>query len=186
MSELIPLRELYSQDLIEAVGLLFLAASSTEAALSLHAARCISHPNPPSLQTHLSTVGMEAKLKLQTIEYCIQLCARDAFPKIEKITRSIRRLYEHRNYVAHNFSIQRPNHIEVYVLKMARKGPVKNKLFTAAQLEGYANLFHARVRQLDECLNELGIAHFPRSIGPVPSPQEHRPPRSAQPNDQAR
>lgn len=113
---------------------------------------------------HLSAVGMEMKLKLQTIGYCIQMHKQSEIPRLEKVTSSIRRLFEHRNYIAHNFAVPTAKHVEIHVLKMTRKGPAKSKTFTAQQIEGFAHLIHARNRQLDDCLNEIGIARFPRVI----------------------
>lgn len=134
----------------------------------MQAARCIAHPNKPTVQTHFSTVGMEVKLKLQTIEYCVQMCKIAEFKRVEKITSAIRRLLDHRNYVAHNFSTQRKGQVVIHVLKMSRRGPLANKTFTPRQIEEFANLIQCRTRQLDTLLHEIGIG---KPTEPTSQPQ---------------
>ena len=160
MTNLKPLRDIYSNEIIEAVGLLFLAASTCESALSFQAARCMLHPNKLTNQSTFAASGMDLKVKLLVIENSVRVIAPDHADRIAKITASVRRLFQHRNNIAHNLSAVDESKLKVYVHKITSKGPAKAKVYNARQIEDFANLMGARTRQVDDCLNEIGIVRL--------------------------
>jgi hypothetical protein len=165
MDDPLPFETMFSDELLRAVGLLFLGSAVAETALGTQAARCLCHPNSLTAQAYLSTAGMDLKIKLQTIEQCVRVCASRGEGKIEHITSSIRRQFEHRNAIAHNMGWPaRPDEISLNPVKLTRKGVVPGKVFTAKQIMGFAQVMHSRVRQLTEELTELGITKPPERL----------------------
>lgn len=162
MSGSIPLETRYSDELMKAVGLLFITASNIEAALGLQVARCLCHPHTINQATATSCAGIELKTKLRQIEISTQILFPQHLDGVKKITSSIRRQFDHRNAIAHNCNFGSGDDLRVIPLKMSNKGAVREKTFVANQITNIARMMHARTRQLDECLIAIGFAKLPK------------------------
>lgn len=158
----ISLENHYSDNLQKAVGLLFITASNTEAVLGMQVARCLCHPHTLTPQSALSCAGIELKTKLRQIEIATQVAFPNEVSAIKKITSSIRRMFDHRNAIAHNANEGPNDTLNVTPLKLGSKGIEKTKPLNAAQITNFARVMHARTRQLDDSLTSIGFVKLPK------------------------
>lgn len=173
-----PVQETYSDTLFRAVGVLFVTAAIAENALSFQLARLMTHPNPIRPHELMALQGMETKVKLEKIAVAAHLQKPEHGARVRAICDRIRQHFQRRNDIAHYMDAGgAPDCLNLIVFKLKRDGSMAGrKRYKADQILSYAAAMHARLRQLDECLNELGIKNAvePYELAPQP-PGHHRP-----------
>lgn len=165
----IPAETQYSDELLKAIGLLFVVSASTETALSFHLWRLAHHPtssNPPAM---IALQGMDTKVKLEKISLLSVLLLKRQSPEIIKICDKIRDKFQRRNEIAHysNTPGRDPDHIKIGQIRMKRTGELESdKIYSAKQIKGFAAAMLHRSRQLDAALNDAGV----RKLTAIPLP----------------
>jgi hypothetical protein len=173
VADLLPIEEKFSQELIHAIGLLFVTASSAETAVALQVPRLISHPQKLDPATALALAGTPMRVSLQQIRTLARFrLAADAAANIATLCDKLRESYEHRNELAHFVAApgQRPDEAVLRTLRLKADGSLTPaKPYTADQIREFAATLRARVRELDNLLTAAGLAPWDPEQGSPPS-----------------
>jgi len=146
------------EDLLQAVGSLFLICANVEVTLAINLARLMDHPREAEGKTILLVSPMDAKVKLEQIKIASVLLQLPNAAEIARNCDKIRKLFQRRNDIAHNSNLQTaPGRLIVRPLRLEKGQLSRDKVFTTEQILQYGDLLVARTRCLGGQLNDAGL-----------------------------
>ena len=182
MCDPIPAEKSFSEEVRAAVGLLFLTSAAVENQLGIHVARLMAHPNKVTGFAPFGTSGMDASVKLITIQRAIKMILPAYAIAAERICTSIRRQFETRNNIAHCLAGPTPNGLSVAPLKLTSKGVVAVKGYPVSHILRSARVLHARANELGKLLKDAGVVPMSEYFEREWTEQAHRILQSGPPN----
>jgi hypothetical protein len=158
----------YSTETVEAVGAFFLACATAETALTLTLSTLQCHPNREEITSLFACMGTQNKVLLSKVTQISQVLFRDDYPKIKTICEKIRRIFDHRNDIAHNAALMGSKKtLVVTPLKLDGKGGMTAKKITQAQIWEYTYSLYNLIRHLDVTLVESGLRKSEEYLSPT-------------------
>lgn len=165
MPDSIPTEHIFDDNVLNAVGLLFLTAAQVETVLSFQLGRLIAHPETRDSATVIAIQGAGITVLLQQIKTLAKFRAPQQYDEIKKCCGRIRKAFEPRNHIAHYMSIEprQKDSIQLIPLKMKENGDfIDEKPYTAQQIKGFAHRLYNLMRELDSLLTNAGITPLPK------------------------
>jgi hypothetical protein len=151
----------YNDELLKAVGLLFLVSATSEQILAIQFNRLICHPEPVKAETALALQGTEIKVRIQQIKTLARYAVpREDLPEILRTCDKIRDAFQMRNDLAHSLSAYHkdPDKITIVPFRTKNDGSLHpDKTYTIRQITEKAIRLAKLTHRLKFLLNQSGI-----------------------------
>lgn len=160
--------EQYTDEMLQAIGAFFLAASTAECSLMFALDRLQTHPHPGTLNSVASLFGMQNKVLLEKIGVAAMIANPESSKEVEKLCGKIRRVFEHRNNIAHAIAIAgEGERLVVQPMKLSLANPrFEKKTYTLNEITEYTRKLYRLVRHLSDRLNDFGIRRSAKLLRP--------------------
>ncbi len=161
----------YTEDIVRAVGLLFLTSSLVESGLSLVLWRLASHPQDFHGNMLLPLWGMETRVKLEKIKALSQSCIEpEHASQAIKLCDKLRRVFTRRNEIAHYLNSPVAGEVpsgrlSLSTLRLRNDGTMEPvKTYAPAQIRCFALTMKTRLNELEGVLTDGGVRQLPERI----------------------
>ena len=185
--EIMPTYAKYDPDTIQAVGEFFLESASAETTLLLILNELQAHPHQATINGLQVLVGMANKLMLEKIGVSLLLIAPQHHAELDRICVKIRKIFEHRNAIAHSCGIMGEGaRITVTPFKIRTRVRLEQKTYHVKHIREYSENLRQLVRHLSSRITAIGVASTPEFALPAFVDKERpafpvHPPHEAEP-----
>lgn len=157
------LEDLYNENIMSAVGLLFLVSAATESSLGLELTLLSTAPNPSNAKLGLSFSGMALRTKLSKLYEMARFHDDIDLKSVETLCDKIDKIYDDRNRIAHNLSQITAHGIKVTSIKLTRKSmSFPEKEYTPQEIRNLAKTLRETTFKLSGLLK---VAQPHRELG---------------------
>lgn len=166
--EIKPTHANYDDETIRAVGEFFLECASAEVSLLWILSELQAHPNEATLNGLSAISGTANKIMLEKISASIAIIAPQHHDELERICTKIRKIFDHRNNIAHSTALLGEG-AKLIVVPLKLRSPIKleKKIYHHRQLGEYSDRLRQLVRHLGQRLRAMGLKSTPELSAPT-------------------